>query len=183
MGQSIRWHWKGNDGDGSINSSLKSTEQQLSGSEHFLKKKSGFTIEEITLAGFTPKTLDPHEMFLDYIQDTAKMMAVQDLIKKSIATKIDGKQIATYFTSKNEAIREGYTQLSDEALRQVFSVNGEPVAIFKKDGTTVEDENGVVLFNSREDAQAYLDRNFSQPIGRDYLGKDLRDKRKKEKSI
>ena len=138
MGQSIKWfNDKGISLDDRPDSALRDDVSQLKYADQFLKEKSYKTTDEIADQGLKHKTINPLEMFADYVEDAHKNIALKNALKEARE-----KGWVLDEPTKLQKASGDFIQVSDDALKSVSAMEDKGFKIVHPDGSIFKDADG-----------------------------------------
>jgi hypothetical protein len=157
MGQSIRWMKNGVPISEEADALLHDDIDQLKTQDRFTKSKSNWTTEAIKASGLQYQTIDPLELFLNYVEDSTKLIRLKELIATGYVTEIDGKRLIQNFANEVEAAKKGYVKIGADAFQAIHTVMGQTFKVQLPDGTFLTEEGSEIVFKSEDDALAFLE--------------------------
>ena len=159
-GQSIKW--KKEDGtllDDSFAAAVYPEASKLTGSKHFIHKKQKGSTKQIREAGkMKYKTINPHQMFLEYVNDASRVIALDEMITGGIRSNR-----ARMYNDPLLAAKDGFKLVEDPAFENKEDVTTAEFRV-KVAGRYLEGEKGGSTFLTREAAEkaaAALDEDFT----------------------
>lgn len=173
-GQSIKWQKKNGVAlDDDFDWAVYPEVSQLEGDKRFTKQMNlEDSTEDIAKRNnLTYRTIDPHQLFQEYVRDTEKLIALKEVLEEGQTTLgKNGKPIIKAFYSEFEANKEGYKRIADNATRVVEHLEAKrkdtpPVYLVT---SRVKEE--VFRFETKDEADAK-----AAELGGDYQVKVLRE--------
>lgn len=154
-GQSLIWMRNGSIMKDSMDAVIQPEFSQLEGSKNYLKgKNTQQTTNEIAEENNLRLTqINPHKVFLKYVEDTSRLIALYEMINKGT-----GMGRVKIFSDAKEAADQGFRFSEDPALiiKQMNLSKGFKVLV---NGDTYWSRSGQeMVFSTKEDAQAAIDK-------------------------